>query len=646
MRPTRPGRPRPLTALLAILALVASAMAIGAPSASALPVENPGPFIMDLEGGLIQIKDLAFDLTPSEFPECSDGVDNDEDGNIDFPADLQCTSAEDDSELAPGFQLKEAIVVAGDIAANGTVTVPSTVRTSEVEARALGGVYFPPSYANFSGIVTTIRILPLGPGNFTGVLDPDTGDFNFTMTVTIKLEASLFGSNCFIAPSGITFPLTTGTTNPPAPNTPISGSGYNRSTGQVTVVNNDYAVPATSCGTWGPIIDSNLGLPSDAGNNTVIFDLVSDPIFNEEEGEPTNTPPVANAGPNQVVSGGSFVQLDGTGSSDADDDELEYSWEQISGTPTVVLSGANTATPSFTAPAGPATLVFELTVDDGTDTDTDQVTIDVVPEGIEHDLSVIPFLKYEVNAHKDLTKFQVWVTNEIGPKTPVDIADVSVSATVNGDPVDPGEFAIIKPVIRNISETKTGKFGFVWNHGKHNLRGGDLIEITACVAGLNDDNPANDCGTISRPAGTIDLAANADKAKDVRVKNLLTKFKVSLYNVGEVRVPLDYHDVDVSITVNGEPVAPPTKISPIDKETLLPKVKMVKEPVFKLDEWRYKALHVGLQWDHGQLQLGDEIKITVCSLVPGDVDSAVPSPPLFEPTTNNNCTTATRFVVP
>ena len=43
----------------------------------------------------------------------------------------------------------------------------------------------------------------------------------------------------------------------------------------------------------------------------------------------------------------------------------------------VTLTGANTATPSFTAPTGPATLTFELTVTDNdgaTDTDTVVVT--------------------------------------------------------------------------------------------------------------------------------------------------------------------------------------------------------------------------------------------------------------------------------
>ena len=44
----------------------------------------------------------------------------------------------------------------------------------------------------------------------------------------------------------------------------------------------------------------------------------------------------------------------------------------------VTLSGANTATPSFTAPTGPATLEFELTVTDNDGaTDTDTVVVNV-----------------------------------------------------------------------------------------------------------------------------------------------------------------------------------------------------------------------------------------------------------------------------
>ncbi|XOV78966.1 MAG: glycosyl hydrolase family 18 protein [Aestuariibacter sp.] len=91
-----------------------------------------------------------------------------------------------------------------------------------------------------------------------------------------------------------------------------------------------------------------------------------------------NTPPVANAGSDQQVASGAAVTLNASASSDADGDTLIFSWQQISGT-AVTLNNANSAQSSFTAPTlnSNEDLIFEVLVDDGTDSDTDTVTITV-----------------------------------------------------------------------------------------------------------------------------------------------------------------------------------------------------------------------------------------------------------------------------
>ncbi|MCZ7587230.1 MAG: PKD domain-containing protein [Deltaproteobacteria bacterium] len=111
----------------------------------------------------------------------------------------------------------------------------------------------------------------------------------------------------------------------------------------------------------------------DARNAYAVGDKLTVVRFFREE----NTPPVADAGPDQDVAANSIVDLDGTGSYDPDGDEIEtWTWTQESG-PTVGLSGADTSTPSFTA-VDAGEYVFRLVVHDGIDPSiADTVTVTV-----------------------------------------------------------------------------------------------------------------------------------------------------------------------------------------------------------------------------------------------------------------------------
>ena len=92
----------------------------------------------------------------------------------------------------------------------------------------------------------------------------------------------------------------------------------------------------------------------------------------------SNSAPLANAGTSQSVSVGAQVVLNGSGSSDPDDDPLTYRWSLVS-IPSgshAILSSANSVSPSF-VPDLPGTYVVGLIVTDGF-VDSPQSTVQVL----------------------------------------------------------------------------------------------------------------------------------------------------------------------------------------------------------------------------------------------------------------------------
>jgi PKD repeat protein len=93
--------------------------------------------------------------------------------------------------------------------------------------------------------------------------------------------------------------------------------------------------------------------------------------------------PVPNAGAGQTVSAGDTVRLDGSKSSDPDDDTLIFLWSQTAGPP-VLLSAPDSAIASFVVPAGleGAHLTFHLDVFDGRAHASDTTTVQVVAKSV------------------------------------------------------------------------------------------------------------------------------------------------------------------------------------------------------------------------------------------------------------------------
>ena len=148
-------------------------------------------------------------------------------------------------------------------------------------------------------------------------------------------------------------------------------------TGSGIMLSSTSAVQPTFTAPTGPVtLVFTLRVIDFLDSSSRIIDTVTITVSAPTQNPNPNQPPTANAGRDRTFAPGSTVTLSGSGT-DPDGDTLEYTWEQTSGTPTVAIDDLKSARTTFTAPADPTELVFTFTVDDGTDTDTDDVTITI-----------------------------------------------------------------------------------------------------------------------------------------------------------------------------------------------------------------------------------------------------------------------------
>jgi hypothetical protein len=112
-----------------------------------------------------------------------------------------------------------------------------------------------------------------------------------SLPIVVKLDNPVLGGSCYIGSSSepVQLNLTTGTTSPPGPNRPITGSpgklelgaglgGIGKLSG-VSLVDNSFAAPGVNgCGALpltplvvDPLVDIDAGLPAAGGHNTAIM---------------------------------------------------------------------------------------------------------------------------------------------------------------------------------------------------------------------------------------------------------------------------------------------------------------------------------------------------------------------------------------
>jgi hypothetical protein len=204
-----------------------------------------------------------------------------------------------------------------------------------------------------------------------------------------------------------------------------------------------------------------------------------------------NQNPIANAGADQNVSGGSTVTLDGSGSSDPENEALTYMWTQTAGTP-VTLSDPTAVMPTYTAPNTTETETFQLQVCDPNGCSTDSVNINVTAvQQAVFDASGQVIVNGPVKAGQTAKTYVLKVTNTgnqtltVNPAAGDVTGEVDVNGTANGS-------------VSSLTGTKTlspgssARFRLRWT-GTTALATGDTVVFSACVNVGGDPTPADNC---------------------------------------------------------------------------------------------------------------------------------------------------------
>jgi hypothetical protein len=181
-------------------------------------------------------------------------------------------------------QINKTVTLQGGISSTSPDLVPAAngETLSKTPLTVPGGLT---GIDEIGGEVTATAELA-GPVEINGANVLKRSGVGVSLPLEVKLDNSVLGEQCYIgsASEPVNPHLTTGTTNPPSPNTPISGSigaltfaaGHQITILPTTLVDNAFSVPgANGCGAvplvTDELVDVDSGLPAEAGHNTAIM---------------------------------------------------------------------------------------------------------------------------------------------------------------------------------------------------------------------------------------------------------------------------------------------------------------------------------------------------------------------------------------
>ncbi len=286
----------------------------------------------------------------------------------------------DSSALSFTFQ-----AVAGPLSANAgpnqTVKVGSTVTLNGSGSTSPGGplmyswVFLSRPPTSTTVLVNPASVMPTFvvdvAGNYVIQLTVSSGGQSSSATVMVST-----GNIPPVANAGPNQTVVVGST------VTLDGSGsFDANSNPLTYAWFISSKPSGSQATLTGAGTVNPTFVADVAGNYVIQLLVNDGISNSNIGVVTistvSSPPVANAGPNQVVDIGTLVQLNGAGSTDVDGNLLTYLWNlnSVPAGSNAVLSNNTIVNPTFRADLGGIYVAQLIVSDNGLNSKASTVTI-------------------------------------------------------------------------------------------------------------------------------------------------------------------------------------------------------------------------------------------------------------------------------